>query len=495
MKKRIPLILTASMILVWACDDFLEQEPQDALTTTAFYTSADDAIAAINGAYDGFQHMNYYAFNYPLLLNISGADAVKGGNGAGDRAEYNEFQFYTVSANNIRNQEFYQSAWGGVNRANSVLQNVGAMETNLDFTEGLKTRILGEATFLRALHYYNLATAYGGLPLYTEVPNINEEPLPRSSAGETWEFIINDFENAAASLPDSYDASNVGRATSGAANAMLARIHALLGNWSEVDRYADLVINSPAGYDLAPTYGENFSTQGNNNMESIFEIQYAVSNASISVWNSSGDWNSNWFSKYSAPKHGGAGWGFMSPSEDLVQDYEAGDIRLGETVYQEGDPYGDETFDPDNNNHERDTGSPFGLKKYTVLDFDNSSNNGTDHNYKVIRFGEILLLKAEAQNELSAVSQAALEPLNRIRDRAGLQPINDANNPGLDQSMLRDIILHERRVELAYEGVRFHDLIYRDRAEEFLGDRGYTADDALWPIPAVDIALTDWEQN
>ena len=181
----------------------------------------------------------------------------------------------------------------------------------------------------------------------------------------------------------------------------------------------------------------------------------------------------------------------MSPTEDLVSDYESGDLRLGQTVYQPGDTIGDEIFDPESTGHQGNAG-PYGLKKYTQLDL---GNEGGPINYKIIRFGEILLLRAEAENELNGPTDAALEPLNRIRLRAGLPEINDINNPGLDQATLRDIILHERRIELAFEGIRWHDLKERGRALEFLGSRGYTDADALFLFHPDEIALTGWEQN
>ena len=123
MKKYIFLSLFAVVILL-GCEDFIDLEPQDQLTTTAFYKTASDAISATNAAYDGFQHLNYYGFNYPDILNIAGGDAVKGGFGAGDRPAYLEFETFNITDNNLRIGEFYAMAWGGVNRANQVLDKI-----------------------------------------------------------------------------------------------------------------------------------------------------------------------------------------------------------------------------------------------------------------------------------------------------------------------------------------------------------------------------------
>ncbi|MEH6761270.1 MAG: RagB/SusD family nutrient uptake outer membrane protein [Maribacter arcticus] len=493
MKKYIFLsLLTVVMLL--GCEDFIELDPQDQLTSTAFYKSAADAISATNAAYDGVQHLNYYGFNYPDILNIAGGDAIKGGFGAGDRPAYLEFETFNITDNNLRIGEFYAMAWGGVNRANQVLDNVSLMEVEGDFTEALKTRLLGEATFLRALHYTNLVLGFGGMPIYSSVPGIDDEVLPRATIEETWAFIIQDFSDAASILPDSYDAANTGRATKGAANAMLARINSFRGEWGQVNTYTDLVINSPAGYDLAPTFAENFDERGNNNIESIFEIQYTLSNTSLDIWSAAGDWNSNFIAKYSAPQVGNAGWATMSPTQELVDAFEAGDIRLGETVYQPGDQYGDGIFDPNDGSHFENAGL-YGHKKLTGLDFANNAGNGFDYNYKIIRFADILLLKAEAENELNGVSANALAPLNRIRARAGLLPVNDTNNPGLTQDGLRDIILGERRSELAMEGLRFYDVIYRGRGTEFFGARGYQPGEEIFPIPPSEISQTGWPQN
>lgn len=493
MKKYIFISILSVGVLL-GCEDFLEIKPQDSLTSSAFYKTADDAIAAINAAYDGFQHLNYYGFNYPDILNIAGGDAIKGGFGAGDRPAYLEFETFDITPQNLRIREFYAMAWGGVNRANQVLDNVSKMEVEGTFTAALKDRILGEAIFLRALHYTNLVTAFAGMPIYTSVPAIDDEVLPRASTEDTWAFIISSFQEAANLLPDSHDDANVGRATKGAANAMLARIYSFRGEWAKVKAQADLVINSPANYDLAPTFAENFDERGNNNMESIFEIQYTLSKTSLSIWSNAGDWNSNFIAKYAAPQVGSAGWATMSPTQELVDDFEAGDLRLTETVYRPGDPYGDGIFDPYDGSHFENAGL-YGNKKLTGLDFTNVAGNGFNYNYKIIRFADILLLKAEAENELNGVSSTALDPLNRIRARAELLPVNDINNPGLSQAELRDIILHERRCELALEGLRFYDVIYRGRGVEFFGPRGYQAGEEIFPIPPVEISRTGWSQN
>lgn len=493
MKKTI-YICSLVMLTLMSCDNFLDLEPQDALTSTGFYQTSQDAITAVNAAYDGFQTLNYYGFNYPMILNIAAGDALKGGFGAGDRGQYFEYVDFGFTEGNPWNQDFYKSAWGSINRANLVLENVGAMEVGPAFSQELKTRVLGEATFLRALHYYNLVLGYGGMPIYTTVPKIESDPLPRATAADTWAFIIQDFKDAVTMLPDTYDSSNLGRATSGAANAMLARISALQGKWDDVLTYVGVVENSPANYDITSDYGTNFDGTGNNNVESIFEVQYTLSSTSLNVWSSAGDWNSNAFSRYSAPQLENGGWGFMSPTQELVDDYESGDLRLGATVYQPGDAYGSGIFDPSAGTHAGNAGD-FGLKKYTDVG-DGTNGLGFAINYKIIRYGEILLLKAEAENELDGPTTAALNPLNRIRLRASLADVDATNNPGLDKDMLRDIIMHERRIELAYEGVRYYDVIYRNKASEVFGPRGFeTGKDELFPIPAVEIEETGWDQN
>ena len=109
---------------------------------------------------------------------------------------------------------------------------------------------------------------------------------------------------------------------------MLARIAALQGRWEDVITFTDRVTNSEANYQLVDDYGSNFDGSGNNNAESIFEIQYTLTNTSLNVWSEAGDWNSNGISKYASPQVDNAGWAFMSPAENLVQDYESGDLRL-----------------------------------------------------------------------------------------------------------------------------------------------------------------------
>lgn len=496
MKKLKYILLTT---LFFGCDDFLNIDPQDSLTSSGFYQTENDAISAVNAAYDAFQTLNYYGFNLPVLTNVSAQDAVKGGFGAGDRSGYLEFANYTVNESNTRSKEFFQTAFGGINRANQVLDNITPVQTGPNMSEVVKNRVLGEARFLRALNYYNLASAFGGMPLFESVPKVDSEPIPRATKEETWNFIIRDFEAAAGLLPDNYNAGDLGRASKGAARAMLARIHAARGEYAIAKTYIDQVMTSSAGYDLAPTYAENFGETGNNNLESIFEIQYSHGTTSLNVWSGTGDWNSNQVSRYTAPQEAPTpaegGWAFMQPSQDLVDDYESGDLRLDATVYQDGDPIGDGFFTPNETSHAGNAGQ-YGNKKYTTVNSDGTGGQGAAINYKVIRFAEILLLKAEVENELNAgVPSSALEALNRVRTRAGLTEVNATNNPGLDQVMLRDIILHERRIELAMEGVTFFDFNLRGLGVQMYGDHGFEAGDELFPIPASEIELTGWQQN
>ncbi|MFY0690017.1 MAG: RagB/SusD family nutrient uptake outer membrane protein [Cyclobacteriaceae bacterium] len=496
MKKLKYLLIVAIFI---GCDDFITLEPQDSLTSSGFYKTESDAISAINATYSAFQTLNYYGFNLPVLTNVSAQDAVKGGFGAGDRAEYQQFADYTVADNNTWSIDFYKSAFGGINRANQVLDNVSLIEVGADMSQEVKTRVLGEAHFLRALNYYNLACAYGGLPLFSAVQDINDPVPPRASLEETWGFIISDFEMASSMLPDTYAAGDLGRATAGAANAMLARIHTARGEYTDAKFYVDAVIGSSANYDLNPDYYENFTEAGNNNVESIFEIQYSHGTASLGVWSGTGDWNSNQVSRYTAPQgqpaSGGGGWAFMQPSQDLVDDYESGDLRLSGTVYMPGDPIGDGVFEPNASTHASNAGL-YGNKKYTTVNADGTGGQGAAVNYKVIRFGEILLLKAEVENELNAgVPQEALDAFNRIRLRAGLPEVNATNNPGLDQASFRDIIMHERRIELAMEGITFFDANQRGIGLDLFGDHGFQAGDELFPLPASEIELTGWGQN
>ncbi|MBD0833409.1 RagB/SusD family nutrient uptake outer membrane protein [Aestuariibaculum sediminum] len=484
-------------LIILGCDDILDLAPQDTLTEEAFYQTAEDAVIAVNAAYDPFQNLFYYGFAYPILGNLASGDAMKGGFGSGDQAAMLQFQDFSSDASNGRLNDYWKAIWPGVLRANVVLEKV----PEIDMDESLKNRVLGEAKFIRALNYYNLTMTWGDLPIYDFVPTATTESLPRSPKSEVVAFIEQDLKDAINLLPDAsdYAPADVGRASKGSAQGLLARLYANLGRWPEASGIVDDIMKSPMGYDLAADYANNFNGEGDNNIETLFEIQYNTG-TSPDQWSDNGQWNGNQIADTWGPigtaEDAIFGWGFSAPTEELVTSYEAGDLRLPATVLQPGDEFLGDTFDPENSGHFDNTGSMYGNVKYINPGASGPGTLDSPVNFKIIRFAEMLLIKAEALNEGSNDQQNAVMYLDMVRERAGLDGIEATLGYLPGQAELREIIYNEMRIELALEGTTFFNFVSRGLGSNMYGDRGFQAgQDELFPIPQGALDINGWSPN
>lgn len=419
-----------------SCDDFLDLKPLSESTADNAYTTANDAEAALIGAYDSFSQEFYIWDN--IIFNDVISDNYYAG---GDDAQIFAVEDLNITPTNSRLWNNWSQIYNAISKANLVLDKVpGIADAKLD-VGNRRNQILGEASFLRAFHYYQLVKMWGAVPLITK-PVASTDPsqtqLPRTPEADVYAQIIADLEFAAANLPDTYggDASvNKARATKGAANALLAKVHAQKADrdYNKVLAHADAVINSPAGYQLLPDFGHLFDGAHYNNAESILEVQFV------------GGPEANWGPQLLLPPSvSGDTWRkFVTPSHNLVDAFDAaGDTeRKNATILFENAPWADEFWSENVN------GSvPFAYKW--------KSANGwasTNRQY-LLRLGDIVLLKAEALNELNRITEAK-DALNLIRNRAGL-PNTTANS----QAELRTAILNERRLELAQEAQRWDDL-------------------------------------
>ncbi|MEK6155356.1 RagB/SusD family nutrient uptake outer membrane protein [Flavobacteriaceae bacterium 3-367] len=476
MKKVITLI--CSCVALLACEeDFLEIPLEDATPAEEFFVTQEHALEAVNQMYAYQIEWFTSGFPYTGVLQIPSDDSDKGSN-PGDAAFLNDFNNFTFNSSAFLFDNYWTGQFRGINYANQVLANV----PNISMDESLKTRLLAEARFFRGYHYFNLVRAFGGVPLYETLPEDGIYNIPRNSADEVYALVIADLTQAAEGLPVSYSGADVGRATQGAAKGFLAKAYMYRGDWAQVLSLTEEV--KGLGYDLFPDYYQFFRPQNEYNVESIFEVQ------------STADGNCQADSQYGQHQgvRGQFGWGFNSPSEDLVNAYEPGDLRMDATILFVGEttPEGD-LITAGNN---PDNPIRYNQKAY-IPEVDHRRNNcrqNADANLKILRFADILLMNAEANNELGNAA-AALQSLNRIRTRAGLADSNTA-----DQAALRMEIWRERRVELALEGDRFLDLVRQGRAGEVLRAHGTQFTDGvheLFPIPANQISLSNGvlEQN
>ncbi|WP_028296214.1 RagB/SusD family nutrient uptake outer membrane protein [Olivibacter sitiensis] len=442
-KKDIYLYCTLTLLFTGtACNKFLDLNPISVATSSNAYVSAGDAEAALTGVYNSFTAMEYYVWD-----NINFSDVMSDNYYAGgDDAEIYAIDNLELTPVNSRIYQNWGEMYDAIKKANVVIQQTPEIaDPKLDI-DNRRNQIIGEASFLRALHYYQLVKAFGGVPIVTEpVSSLDpgETQIPKSTEEEVYEQIVSDLTVAMENLPDSYgNAANVNkaRATKGAANALMAKVSAQRPNrdYNKVLEHANAVISSPANYSLIP-FPDLFDGAHYNNAESIMEVQYLGGNYA------------NWGPQMLLPPSiSGDSWRkFVTPSKDLVKafDDEGDEIRKNASILFENVEWTDEFWSIN-------TGGsvPFAYKW--------KSANGwasTNRQY-ILRLGDIVLLKAEALNELDRPAEA-LEALNEIRQRVSLDPVTTT-----DKAALRLAIEKERRLELCQEAQRWDDLKRYGRA-------------------------------
>lgn len=419
-----------------ACKDFVELEPISSATTANAYNTAADAEAALIGAYDSFSQ-EYYVWDNIIFSDVISDNYYAGG----DNQEIFAVDKLDLTPTNSRLNSNWGQLYSAIAKTNLVLQKVPEIkDVNLD-KNSRRAQILGEASFLRAYHYYQLVSLFGGVPLVT-APVASTEPqatnLPRATEEEVFTQIITDLQFAVANLPDTYPgvgSISKARATKGAANALLAKAYAQkpAKDYNKVLEYANAVIASPAGYQLLTSFDHLWDGNHYNNAESIMEVQYV------------GGTEANWGPQLLLPPSlSGDSWRkFVTPSKDLVRAFDSENdlVRKNASILFENAPWSDEYWSL------AVGGSvPFAYKWRSA-----SGWASTNRQY-LLRLADIILLKAEALNELNRPAEAKPE-LDRIRTRASLLP-----STATTQVALRAAILNERRLELAQEAQRWNDL-------------------------------------
>lgn len=475
--RHMPGLVVA--LLLTGCHDILSTQPPDSINTANFFATEGDAVAAINGAYQPLQWPKLYNMRM-WTTDIIAANSVVGAGGGTDGIETKNLADFVALSSNPGVLDLWRGPWPGILRANLVLAKVPGMSLR----EPLKSRILGEAHFLRALYYFNLVRFFGGVPKITAPQDPGDDIRPsRAPASEIYsEIIIPDLEAAMTLLParSAYASGDVGRASLGSATGLLAGVHLTLGNWQKV---VDLATEVEAlGYTLNADYAANFDPTRENGPESLFEVQY-YGKTSFDFW--SNENQSAWHSTFMGPRNSGmvaGGWGWSQPTQEFINAYEPGDLRKNVTVLYEGGP----AFDGHAYNAAYST-TGYNVRKFLVPPAIAVTYDADPLNFPVLRFAEILLLKAEALNELGRTGEAEA-PLNRVRRRAGLGDVT-----GLAQADFRAAVLHERRMELAFEGKRWFDLVRVDGGQYGLtflhsvGKVNANANRLLLPIPQLEI--------
>lgn len=425
------LFLIAALLVTASCKKYLEEIPNNALPTESAITDAGTARAAIIGAYDRVQ--GYYASSYPTLGTITTDNVVFNGT----LSEYLQLDQNAVPTDNVITVAAYQGIYRAINSVNSVIAYVPTV-TDAQLTTAERNKILGEAYFIRALGYFDLARGWGGVQIQLK-PTTDLTVLKgikRSTLDQTYDQILADLIQAEQLLPE--DATTRNRAQKSAARALRARLHLYRRQWADAEAYATQVISNTK-YSLVKPY-KSFFTAPFQTAESVFELAYSVN-----------DRNTYWNLWY--PSSAGGQY-TLKPSDALVAKLNNPAIGGTRSTLIAG------------------TGSSV----YGVLY--NTTATGTDPSY-VIRIAELYLIRAEARAQQNKLVDAAAD-LNAVRARADV-----SGTTAVGQVALLQAIEDENGVEFAFEAHRWFDLVRTERAGAVLGltNRNYW----LFPIPYSDI--------
>ena len=467
MKKIYISIFALSAYFFSGCsNDYLDVDQTEAISTKDIELFNNDAGAAtfVTAIYSKFLDWNLTSFSWIGLSSIASDDADKGSSPGDTGSDKDLMDALTYNPSSPSTSEIFAANYEGINRCNQALNIIPQLDKA---DSALRARLLGEAKFLRAFMYFTLVKTYGGVPIVDHLPNPSSEEdrimqLTRKSSAEVYAFIENDLNDAIAALPNKseYPAAEKGRASKGAAYALLAKINLYQKNWQkEVDN-----CNLVTGYAIVSDYASMYKLAGENDAESIFEIQGTGSVPAKGI--------SGYSNTQGARGAGGWGWGFNTPSQSLVNAYETGDVRKNATIIFRGTTLYDGRVVPVTVENER-----YNYKAYSSAFTDGWE---TDVNIKYLRYAEVLLMKAEALNELGQTT-TAIPLLNQIRTRAGL-----GNTTAVSQGDVRTAIWKERRVEMAFEHDRFFDLVRTGQAVTAFAIDGKTfvaGKHELFPLP------------
>ncbi|MBN7813484.1 RagB/SusD family nutrient uptake outer membrane protein [Algoriphagus sp. H41] len=462
------------MLTAGSCSsDFLDLAPISQQNSNNFYKTAEDMGNALTAVYGSLQYSGQYYSSMHVMgdLRSDNTEITNPNAGADLQAIDNFTNTPVTSISNTTWTGHYQ----GIQAANIVIEKIEGVA--MDAT--LKARYIGEAKFLRALMYFNLVRIYGDVPLVTKVINNPQEGYSygRNSTEEVYQQIIADLVAAEASLPYTYAAADAGRATKGAAMALLGKVYLTRKEWTLASQKLKQVIDEAAQtkYKLMPTYAGIFGVAAENNAESIFEVQFKSS--------SSGEGSP--FANQFAPI--GSGTAVVSVGNPLGQNiptaamnlaYEANDLRKAASMKTSYVLSGKTT----EHNY---------VVKYSATP---ASNLDGDNNWIVLRYADVLLMYAEVLNEQGFVADGpAFDYLNEIRTRAGL-PLKSSTQADpahriSSQAEFRLAVEQERRVELAFEGHRWFDLLRTGRALEVLADQGIQPHHLLLAIPQSQVDI------
>lgn len=477
MKLKYNLIAIALLGFSFSsCSDFLEQNPQTDLSENDFYKTADDILSAVNGAYSSLQEGDIYG-NWYVFGEIP-SDNTRN-QLSGSVTTQNEFDQFYIDTQNSMIANFWKAAYKVINRTNTILGRIDGIEINTELANRYKL----ECKFIRALMYFNLVRVYGDVPLVLKEISISESyDILREPKENVYNQIIADLKEAQ-DLPVSYSTAEDGRATQGAAKALLANVYMTLHKYAEAETILAEIINSGRYSLLENTpgslnidgYKNVFSSVNHNSKEGIFEIQFLKGG-----YGEGSNYANNFAPENSGTNVvavGGTG-GNNIPEMDIYNAYEEGDLRRD--------------FSMSLGYYDNRKNNEWVESRYVCKFMDVPyQNNDASNNYPVIRYADVILMYAEALNQNGKTAEAC-KYLNMTRRRGFGYQTTETSPVDLqttDKAQFALMVEQERRVELAFENHRWFDLIRTGRAVEVMRSKGFSLNETnlICPIPQKQI--------
>lgn len=477
MKLKYNLIAIALLGFSFSsCSDFLEQNPQTDLSENDFYKTADDILSAVNGVYSSLQEGDIYG-NWYVFGEIP-SDNTRN-QLSGSVTTQNEFDQFYIDTQNSMIANFWKAAYKVINRTNTVLGRIDGIEINTELANRYKL----ECKFIRALMYFNLVRVYGDVPLVLKEISISESyDILREPKENVYNQIIADLKEAQ-DLPVSYSTAEDGRATQGAAKALLANVYMTLHKYAEAETILAEIINSGQYSLLENTpgslnidgYKNVFSPVNHNSKEGIFEIQFLKGG-----YGEGSNYANNFAPENSGTNVvavGGTG-GNNIPEMDIYNAYEEGDLRRD--------------FSMSLGYYDNRKNNEWVESRYVCKFMDVPyQNNDASNNYPVIRYADVILMYAEALNQNGKTAEAC-KYLNMTRRRGFGYQTTETSPVDLqttDKAQFALMVEQERRVEPAFENHRWFDLIRTGRAVEVMRSKGFSLNETnlICPIPQKQI--------
>lgn len=468
MINSIKLKITALFLLslaLWSCEEDLNVDPNSEIDKLDFLNDPDNAVRLVNGVYNKQLDYNMYSFSWIGITSITSDDADKGSTPTDTGNDKLKLDNLTFGATDISFNDVWEGRYDGIYRANNALFYLEQLQIN----PTLKNRLIGEVKFLRALFYFDLVRCFGGVPIVIQKVDVNDTELineivfVRKTKEETYAQIEADLLDAIEKLPlrGQYAPNDLGRATQGAAQALLAKAYLYQEKWQQAFDMSGNVITS-GQYSLLSDYAQVWRETGENGTESIYEVQATLTNGLRDYTNVQGP--------RGTPD---LGWGFNTPSTTLVNSYLPGDVRKDGTVLFVPSTLWDGFEAPTSWTNPR-----YNYKAYqsTIAESWNGDKGNTAKNFRILKYSDILLIRAEAGFHIGNTTEAK-DRIDELRLRTGLGPI---------ENVTLQSILNERRWEMAMEHDRWFDLVRTGQAKAAMEADGKTfivGTHEVFPIP------------